>query len=28
MTSDKAQSVATYIEEKIGEIISNFVKST
>jgi len=28
ITSDQAQSIATYIEEKIGEIIRNFEKST
>jgi ligand-binding sensor protein len=28
ITSDKAQSIAAYIEEKIGEIIRDFVKTT
>jgi ligand-binding sensor protein len=28
MTSDQAQSIAAYIEEKIGEIITDFAKNT
>jgi hypothetical protein len=28
ITSDQAQSIATFIEEKIGEIIRDFDKST